>query len=386
MRVVVAHHPGCDVRALRQVLLGAGLDCAAGDCVAWDDLAVRLSCGEAGLVLVSTVGSASPVGVNERLGASPGAEGPPCFDWGRLREALSLTQAPVVAVGPEIDDTAVAAARSAGVAYYLDAADLRNELDAMLERLTMSNGKAAHRGTVISVMAPTPGSGGSTVAANLAGALLKSHPKGVALVELARDSSDLALLLNVSAGRSTQEVCQRWQSLDAVALKGCVTEHRSGLQLLLNPSDHSGNSGLSVEAVRRIGVLSRGVFAATVLALESRPSDEALEAMRLSDAVTLVVRADVPSVLRARWVIETALEQGVEREKVRVVVNRWGQGGQLSQKQLESGLGVKADQFIPDDPRRVNRAANEGLLLKEISSGATISRRFAHLAKAVNGA
>jgi hypothetical protein len=32
--------------------------------------------------------------------------------------------------------------------------------------------------------------------------------------------------------------------------------------------------------------------------------------------------------------------------------------------------------LIPDDPRRVNTAVNQGMLLQQIARGATITRRF----------
>ena len=40
---------------------------------------------------------------------------------------------------------------------------------------------------------------------------------------------------------------------------------------------------------------------------------------------------------------------------------------------------------IPDDPARVNKAANEGRLLQELAGRAKITRRFADLAAALNG-
>jgi Flp pilus assembly CpaE family ATPase len=145
------------------------------------------------------------------------------------------------------------------------------------------------------------------------------------------------------------------------------------------------NEFLNVDAVRRICVLARVVFPFTVVLLDSHVTDEQLETMRLSDTVLLVVRADVPAVRRARWAVDAAVANGVPRECFRLVINRWGQGGQLRVDQVESGLNLSSPQLIPDDPARVNNAANQGVLLQELSGGAKISRRLAQLADSLNG-
>ena len=46
---------------------------------------------------------------------------------------------------------------------------------------------------------------------------------------------------------------------------------------------------------------------------------------------------------------------------------------------------MSSPQLIPDDPARVNNAANQGVLLQEVSGRAKISRRIAQLADSLNG-
>ena len=93
----------------------------------------------------------------------------------------------------------------------------------------MNQGNAPRpRGTVISVFAPIPGSGGTTVASNLAGAFAAAHPKEAALIEVARDFGDLALLLNLTPNYTSRDACMRWQSLDRMSLANGFAEHPSG--------------------------------------------------------------------------------------------------------------------------------------------------------------
>jgi Flp pilus assembly CpaE family ATPase len=54
-------------------------------------------------------------------------------------------------------------------------------------------------------------------------------------------------------------------------------------------------------------------------------------------------------------------------------------------QQIETTLGVKAVEQIPDDPSRLNQATNQGVLLQQYARRASISRRFDSLANKLNG-
>lgn len=366
MRVIVGHGPRANPAEWRQILLGSGLDCGADDCVGWEQLGARLGQGDVDLVLVEV---------------EPAAEAA----WRALEEASQLTASPVMGVGAADQAELVQRVRRSGAVHVLDQSDIRRSLDTALDQWLLRGQLRGKRGRVISVFAPTPGSGGSTVAANLAGALARRHPDDVALVELAAEFGDLAVLLNVTPRHTAEDICRRWATLDRTCLTGSYAQHESGLHVLVNGADRSGNQYLSMEAARRLAILSRMTKGYTVLALDAALTEVELEAMRLSDAVAFVVRPDVPAVKRAQRAVQRLAEGGIARERIWLVVNRYGQAGQLPLSQLEASLGLRTAHLIPEDPRSVNRAANFGLLLQQQSRLRKISRRFAALAQALNG-
>jgi pilus assembly protein CpaE len=366
MRVVVGHRPSADSVETRQVMLGSGLDCGPEDCVPWEQLSVRLGRGDADLVVVEVEAAAEPA-------------------WQALQDAGQLTAAPLMVIGPPGIADVANRARRLGAISYIDRSQIRASLDSAVEQWLARGPTRGRRGKVIAVFAPTPGSGGTTVAANLAGALIQKRAGDVALVELEAEFGDLALLLNVEPRHTAEEICRRWASLDKTCLRGSLTDHASGLKVLVNAPDHSGNRHLDADAARRIAILARMSMGYTVLALDSRLSQVEVEAMRLSDAVVFVVRPDVPAVKRAQHAWRYLVEAGILRERLCLVVNRYGQSGQLALNQIEAALGCRAGQLIPDDPRSVNRAANYGQLLHEQSKLKKISRRFAALAQTLNG-
>jgi pilus assembly protein CpaE len=364
MRVLIVQSPGGANRELRQAVSGAGGECTAEDCVAPADFAARLAQVPVGLVVVKT-----------------DARG---FDVEPVQEALSLVAVPRVAVGGGTEAER-AIAEQLGASEFIELQDARGGLERVMQEL-QTNDTTKGRGIVVAVYAPVPGSGATTIASNLAGAFAAAHPKEAALVEVARDFGDLALLLNLSPAHTTRDACQRWQSLDRVSLEGSFEEHASGAAVLANGVDQFHNEFLNRDSVRKLAVLTRFIYGYTVFALESRLEEEELEVMRLSDRVLFVIRPDVVAVRRARWALEKCTQEGgLNREAIQLVVNRWGQGGQLTLQQIEQTLGIKAIEQIPDDPGRLNQATNQGVLLQQYARRAAICRRFDSLATKLNG-
>lgn len=363
MRAIIGYGAGVDCQGLRQTVLGAGLDCGADDAVPVAELEARLGQSKADLVVAA-------------LGSQPEN------DLLALERLADISKAPILAVGSMADPSLVMRAMRAGALQFLDAADLRRQLDASLEKLIASRALPNERGVVVSVFAPTPGSGGTTVAANLAAALARRHANNVGLIELACQHSDLALLLDFEAECTIPDVCQQWQKLDKVGLSRSMYEHKSGMRVLAN-KDLLETELPEREAVRRMAVLARALFRATVLELDRTLDENQLEAMKVSDQVLLVVRPDVPCVRRAQQALHQATQAGISKNRFALVINRWGIPGRLRQSKIEDALGLKTLQLIPDDPKRATKAANQGVLLVDGSRMAAISRAFAELAKRV---
>lgn len=363
MRGVIAHPPSASPRELRQVLLGSGLDCEAADIVPWNSLATRLGQQDADVVVAVMEGAVDT-------------------DWLHIEQAKQLTTAPLVVVGPAGDPGLHHRARMVGASGVVDSPQIREGLDRVVEQVAEQ--QKQQRGVVISVYAPMTGSGGTTVAMNLASGLNQLYQSGgTGLIELASEFGDLAMLMDVEPTHTAEEVCQRWKVLDAISLRGSLQPHRTGLRVLVNSPERPLNEHMSVEAVRRVAVLARVAFDQTVLALDGRLGDCEFEALKLSDRILLVVRPDVPSVKRAHLAMLQAIEAGVPQEKFQLLVNRANMRGALKRRDIEAALNLPVMHRVPEDTRACTRAANRGELVRERSAMRSINRHFARLARLV---
>jgi pilus assembly protein CpaE len=71
---------------------------------------------------------------------------------------------------------------------------------------------------------------------------------------------------------------------------------------------------------------------------------------------------------------------------VRLVVNRFGQPKEVPAAKAEEALGVKIFHYVPDDPRTVIRANNNGTPFVLENPLARVSRSVTRLAMSINGA
>jgi pilus assembly protein CpaE len=364
MRVVVAQEQTGSSAPVRELLLGMGLECSAGDCVTFADLPVRLAQNRADLVLVQ-------------------AAGDPTAPLETLRQALPLTRSPIMVVGPAADASQILRYLQGGAREYLDEAQLQVNLERALDKLRLSGTLQQGQGVVVGVMSATPGSGVTMVALNLAFAWADRQSTQVALVELGRGPADVALFLDLTPRHTVADVHQNWERLDATLLRGSMFTHPDKVDILAYPFETLDSQPLLPQAVRKSVLLLRTMYPAAVLDLGHFLGEEQVEALRLCELLAVVVRLDVPGLRQARRFLTLLHDRGVPRERIRAVANRYGQRGQLAWKKAEETLGMSFAEYIVDDTTRVNLALEQAQPLVKVTRHG-ITRRFFKLVDMLN--
>lgn len=366
MKTLLACDDDLIAGTIRQAMLRQGLDLPASNVVTLARASNRLDEAQPDLVAVSL---------------SPSTEGGLA-----LISALKVKGCgPIIAVGPASSKLVLRALRG-GADDYIDDEEIESELGPVVSRLkaTRSTSTPTHQGRTIAVLAPSGGSGSSTIAANIATVLAKEH-KSVALVDLKFHSGDLAALLDLKPAFTLADICQNVQRLDQVMLEHSLAKHESGVHLLAPPRLLADVAHVTVEGVRRSLELARGMFPYVVIDLDHTFHIEQIEALRTADIVLLVIRLDFASLRNAKRTLEHLEYMGVNPTQIRLVVNRYGQPKEVPAAKAEEALGVKIAHYIPDDPKSVNRANNNGVPVVLETPSAKVSRSVTKLAISVNG-
>ncbi|MBI1914725.1 MAG: AAA family ATPase [Planctomycetes bacterium] len=365
MRACIVSDHEATTTQVREVLLREGLDCPVADLFSLDLAPDRLAQGHPELIIVI-------------LAPDPERA------LGVVSQLHLLTPAPMLAVGPTHDSRLVLRTLRAGAADYADDSDLEDELRTVLGRLRTELPAQAEPARTIAVLAPSGGSGSSTLSVNVATVLAKDH-KSVLLLDLKLQSGDLAALLDLKPTHTLAELCQNAARMDRIMLERSLVRHGSGVHLLAPPRSLADVGLVTADGVRQALNLARGLFPYVVIDLDHSFGPEQLQALRLADVVLVVLRLDFTCLRNTQRTLDYLEQLGIGRDRIRVVVNRYGQAKEVPAAKAEEALGTKIFHYVPEDAKTVNRANNNGVPIVLESPWAKVSRSLSKLAQSVNG-
>jgi pilus assembly protein CpaE len=366
--VFLATNDEAQATLVRQILLREGLDCPLRNVVRLEQAPQLLPRSPVDVIVVGL-----PENREQSLAL---------LDWLDMRP--KTTGGLVLAIGGVADHKLVLRALRGAVDDYLDKTDLEAELMAALARWRATAARLEEVGKVIAVLAPNGGSGSSTLAVNLATILAKLH-KTVALLDLKLETGDLAALLDLKPTYSLADICHNITRMDRTLFERSLTQNASGVHLLAAPREYNEVAWVTPEGVHQALALAKSSFPYIVVDLDHTFRPEQVEVLREADIVLLVLRLDFASLRNSRRAIEHIERLGIQRDRIRLVVNRYGQPKDISFAKAEEVLGMKIFHYVPDDPKTINRANNNGVPVVLESPRAAVSRSIAQLAAGVNG-
>jgi pilus assembly protein CpaE len=361
---VVSDHEPTTIK-VREALRCEGQDCPYANVVALDQVVESLAGAQPELVVVVL----SPE---------------PDRTLALLVAVRAQTQAPVLAVGPVADSKLVLQALRAGATDYVDEAEVETELRAALSRVRVGQQTQGKPGRLVALLAPSGGSGSSTLAVNVATVIAQEH-KSALLIDMKRAVGDLADLLDLRPTHTLADLCQNAARMDRVMFEGTLVRHSSGVHLLAPPRSFVDMPHVTPEGVRQALLVGRTIFPYVVVDLECSFREEEAEVLRQADVVLVVLRLDFACLRSTRHVLEYLKELGVDPDRVHLVANRHGQPKEVPPATAADALGVKIFHCVPEDARTVNRANNLGVPLVLDSPRAKVSRSLTALAHNING-
>ncbi len=362
MRVLLAGERQLERDYGRRTALHLGLSCAASDCVPLRELRVRLVRQPPGHIVVVFL------------------DGDPATALRTLQQAAVQTHQPVYAVTASPDNAELrAAAQEAGAAGVWPYAEFRDCLLQAIEELRQSGKVPEQRGRIIAVTAATDGAGVTTVAANLAAAIAE-RDEGVVLAELGTRIPELALQLDLQPQHSLAELIHASARMDASMVHKTAVRHVDGFDVLAYLPETLVAETLTSDIVRDFQVILRNLYRWAVLDAGPQHGMETEEVLRAADLLVVVSRMD-PSALRlTRKYIRTLVDNGVAADDVVVVVNRYGQPGQIAWQKSEEALQRKVAAWLPESPRAVHAAMLAGRPVVRLARWSRLSRSLHRLA------
>ena len=299
-----------------------------------------------------------------------------------IAQLRNLVAVPVLAIGPAKDPQLILRTLRTGASDFVEEADLATDLEAALRRLRTEQGMDGELARTIVLLAPSGGSGSSTLAANIAAVLARDHHKAL-LVDLKLQTGDLATLLDLKPTHTLADLCRNVEGMDRSMFERSLVTHASGVHLLAPPRSLADVGHVTAETISRVLAVGRTLFPYVIVDLDHTFRAEVL---RQTNVILLIVRLDFACLRNTQRTLDYLTGQlGISRERVQLVVNRYGQACEVPAAKAEEALGVTILHYIPDDPKTVNWANNNGVPMVLERPSAKVSRSVARLAQSVNG-
>ena len=301
-----------------------------------------------------------------------------------LEDVRVLSQAHVVVVGPGGNTKLVLRAMHEGANDFVSFEEFDKDFDEALNRIQSKSLTLKQPGKTITLLAPNGGSGSSTLAVNIATLLAKEHQR-CALLDMKLTTGDLAALLDLKPTHHLAELCLGSGRIDRPMFERSLTVHGSGVHLLASPPTFRDATLVTAAGIRQALNLSRSMFPYVVVDVDHAFREEQELILQQSDLVLVVFRLDFISLRNARKTLDFLEHLGMGTERIRLVANRHGQPKEVPVAMAEEALGVKIGYLVPDEPKTINRANNNGVPVVLDRPSAWVSKSMMQLTSSING-
>jgi pilus assembly protein CpaE len=230
------------------------------------------------------------------------------------------------------------------------------------------------------------GVGTTTIAINAAIALHRELGRRVVLVDANLQFGDHRVFLDLGLDSKSIVDLVTASSIDRDLVRKVLVSHDSGIDLLLAPP-----SPETAELVRadqrhlpRIIEQLRQLYDYVIVDIDKRLDEMNLDAVESADQVFVVMTADLSCLKNVRLILETMETISVDKDRVKLVLNRSNAFTGISVKNAESALGRTIDYQIVNEYRGAISALNSGAPFMFTKADSLIGRSVLEFARLVD--
>lgn len=258
--------------------------------------------------------------------------------------------------------------------------DLRAAADKVYKLNAARAEKKPNGGRIVSVFSNKGGNGTTTIAVNLADALVRYHGKKVAVVDLVLAHGDVTMFFNVNPSYSIIDLAKNAQKADYDFLHSLLVKHSSGVYILADPPLIEDAENISAGQVKEVLATLRSMFDFIVVDTPHQFDERTLTALEMSDTILLVSLLNLPSLRNTQKCLDLFGRIGLRDERVRLVLSRYLPNDEIPKDSIEGILNCPVFFAVPNDYPSVIASVNRGKLLCEAAPGKEVTRSFQDLA------
>lgn len=216
---------------------------------------------------------------------------------------------------------------------------------------------------MLTVFSPKGGAGCSTLALNLALSMFEESGQSVLLLEGKMFFGDLGVMLNLRTQNTIADLIPHAASLDDALIREVISEHASGLHVLLAPGNVQIAQGIRPDDLYNVLVGVQRLYNLVIVDAGNVLDENAVTFLDAADRILLVANPDLASLHDISRFIQVSRTLAYPAEKLLVAVNRVGMPGGVRTGDIEAALHQPIFGQIPDDTPNPLLSINRGIPL-----------------------
>lgn len=284
----------------------------------------------------------------------------------------------IIALNTSADSEAILSVLRAGINEYLFP-PLQESLRKALEKRSADRSRrridgVKAGGKAFGFMSAKGGCGATTLITHIAAELGRQNQK-VLLCDLDLDAGMVGFITKTKAVYSILDAVNNLHRLDIHYWKALVSNGIPGVEIVSSPLALASKMQPRDEQIRHVLAFARPHYDWTLVDLGRSLSRMAMAALEEIDEVCLVTTLEVPALHQSKQIIQTLLDSGYGKGRIKLILNRAPKRLDITPGELEKMLGIPIFCMIPNDYPELYETYAEGRMLNRSSDlGKSIAR------------
>lgn len=297
----------------------------------------------------------------------------------------------VVVTVPSVDVNILVALMQAGAREYLQTPFTSQDVIDLVDKdraILAARGGADGGGRIITVFSNKGGIGKTFVSVNFALALSEVTGKSVALVDLNLQLGDVTTFLDIVPKQTIADVAKNISRVDTAYLESSLAQYKDDkahVYVLADPLSAEDAEEITAEDIQTVLTVLKASFDYVVVDTNSFFDTKTLTALDLADQILLIAAINLPCIRSIQKVLEIFARLGYDEQKIRLVINRYVSGEEITVKDIEDILEHPVYWKIPNNYYTVMTAINRGVPIKTLSNGFNVHCNLLDLARQITG-
>lgn len=290
----------------------------------------------------------------------------------------------IIVVSKDYSTDSIIKAMRAGAREFIPKPLIKDDFIASINKLKEQvggSGAENKKCRVITTFSNKGGIGKTAIATNLALELANMTKEKVALIDLNLQLGDITTFLDINPSFDISYVVQNLSRIDETFLLSTLEKYKdTSLYVLADPPYLEQAEDITAEQISTLFNVLKQTFSYIVVDTSANFDGKTITALDQSDLILLITIVNLPAIRNCQRCLDLFERLGYEKEKTKVVLNRFMENEEIKAEDVEEVLGKKIYWKIPNNYFTIMSAINKGIPVGMINAESNISKSYRELA------